>query len=113
MLETIRDEGLVANARARGAELAGGLRELMAEHPSIGDVRGPGLMIGVELVRDRDTREPDGALAEAITARAADAGLLLLSCGIHHQVIRWIPPLDVTVPEVEEALRLFENALRG
>ncbi len=42
VLETIRDEGLVANARARGAELAGGLRELMAEHPSIGDVRGPG-----------------------------------------------------------------------
>ncbi len=113
VLETIRDEGLIANARARGAELAGGLRELMAEHPSIGDVRGPGLMIGVEFVRDRDTREPDGALAEAITARAADAGLLLLSCGIHHQVIRWIPPLDVTVPEVEEALRLFENALRG
>ncbi len=113
VLETIRDEGLVANARARGAELAGGLRELMAEHPSIGDVRGPGLMIGVEFVRDRDTREPDGALAEAITARAAEAGLLLLSCGIHHQVIRWIPPLDVTVPEVEEALRLFENALQG
>jgi 4-aminobutyrate aminotransferase len=113
VLETIRDEGLVANARARGTELAGGLRELMAEHPSIGDVRGPGLMIGVEFVRDRDTREPDGALAEAITARAAEAGLLLLTCGIHHQVIRWIPPLDVTVPEVEEALRLFENALRG
>ena len=113
VLETIRDEELIANARARGAELSGGLRELMAEHPSIGDVRGPGLMIGVELVRDRDTREPDGALAEAITARAADAGLLLLSCGIHHQVIRWIPPLDVTVPEVEEALRLFEGALKA
>jgi 4-aminobutyrate aminotransferase len=113
VLETIRDEDLVANARLRGAELAGGLRELMAEHPSIGDVRGQGLMIGVEFVKDRASREPDGAMAEAVTARAAEAGLLLLSCGVHHQVIRWIPPLDVAVPEVEEALRLFEGALRA
>jgi len=48
-----------------------------------------------------------------VTARAAEAGLLLLSCGIHHQVVRWIPPLDVTVPEIEEALRLFEGALES
>jgi 4-aminobutyrate aminotransferase len=113
VLETIHDEGLVANARLRGAELSGGLRELMADHPAIGDVRGPGLMIGVEFVKDRATREPDGAMAEAVAARAAEAGLLLLSCGIRHQVIRWIPPLDVTVPEIEEALRLFEGALEG
>jgi 4-aminobutyrate aminotransferase-like enzyme len=70
-------------------------------------------MIGVEFVKDRASREPDGATSEAVAARAADAGLLLLNCGIHHQVIRWIPPLDMTVPEVEEALRLFEDALRG
>jgi 4-aminobutyrate aminotransferase len=112
VLETIQDEGLVANARARGAELSGGLRELMADFPMIGDVRGPGLMIGVEFVKDRGTREPDGETAEAVANRASDAGLLLLTCGIHHQVIRWIPPLDVTVPEVEEALRVFEGALR-
>jgi 4-aminobutyrate aminotransferase len=113
VLETIRDENLVANARARGAELSGGLRELMADHPSIGDVRGPGLMIGVEFVKDRNTREPDGAMAEAVANRAAEAGLLILTCGIHHQTIRWIPPLDVTVPEIEEALRVFEGALSG
>jgi 4-aminobutyrate aminotransferase len=113
VLETIEDEGLVANARLRGAELSGGLRELMAEFPGIGDVRGPGLMIGVEFVRDRTTREPDGATAEAVAARAADDGLLLLTCGIHHQVIRWIPPIDVTVSEVEEALGTFERALTG
>ena len=113
VLETIRDEDLVANARARGAELAGALRELMADHPAIGDVRGRGLMIGVEFVTDRRTGEPDGDAAEAVTGRAADAGLLLLTCGMQHQVVRWIPPLDVTVPEVEEALRLFEDALPG
>jgi 4-aminobutyrate aminotransferase len=113
VLETIRDEDLVSNARLRGAELAGGLRELMAEHPGIGDVRGPGLMIGVEFVKDRATREPDGGMADAVAARAAEAGLLILSCGLHHQVVRWIPPLDVTVAEIEEALRLFEGALSG
>ena len=113
VLETIRDEDLVANARARGAELAGGLRELMAEHDGIGDVRGRGLMIGVEFVKDRATREPDGETAEAVAARAADAGLLILNCGIRHQVIRWIPPLDVTVAEIEEALGIFEGALQG
>lgn len=113
VLETIRDEDLVGNARARGAELSGGLRELMTDHPGIGDVRGPGLMIGVEFVKDRATREPDGATAEAVAARAIDAGLLLINCGIQHQVIRWIPPLDVTEPEIEEALGLFEGALRG
>ena len=113
VLETIEAEGLVANARLRGAELSGGLRELMAEFPGIGDVRGPGLMIGVEFVRDRTTREPDGAMAEAVAARAADDGLLLLTCGMQHQVIRWIPPLDVSVSEIEEALGTFERALRG
>ena len=113
VLETIHDEHLVENARARGVELSGGLRELMAEFPAIGDVRGPGLMIGVEFVKDRVTREPDGATSEAVAARAADLGLLVLNCGLHHQVVRWIPPLDVTVPEIEEALGLFEQALRG
>jgi 4-aminobutyrate aminotransferase-like enzyme len=111
VLDTIADEHLVENARLRGAELTAGLRELMAEHEAIGDVRGPGLMIGVELVKDRGTREPDGGRADAVVAACADAGLLLLSCGIQHQVVRWIPPLDVTVPEIEEALGIFERAL--
>ncbi len=70
-------------------------------------------MIGVEFVKDRATGEPDGATAEAVAARAAEAGLILLTCGVEHQVIRWIPPINVTVPEVEEALGIFEAALRG
>jgi 4-aminobutyrate aminotransferase len=112
VLETIRDEGLIANADARGRELSAGLRELMADDTGIGDVRGPGLMIGVEFVRDRATRTPDGERADRVAARALDEGLLLLTCGVHHQVIRWIPPLNVTVPEIEEALGVFERVLR-
>jgi 4-aminobutyrate aminotransferase len=111
VLETIREEGLVANAAARGADLTSGLMGLKAEDPRIGDVRGPGLMIGLELVKDRETRTPDGALAETLIGRCADAGLLLLTCGPAHNVIRWIPPLDVTRPELEEALGIFQRVL--
>ena len=113
VLETIERDDLVANAAARGDELSAGLRALMARDERIGDVRGPGLMIGLELVRDRVTREPDAELATAIMQRCADLGLLLLTCGTAHNVIRWIPPLDVTAAEVHEALGIFETALTG
>jgi len=112
VLETIRDEGLVANARERGAELNAGLRRLMAEDDRIGDVRGPGLMIGVELVRDRATREADGDLATSMLARCAELGLLVLSCGHAHQVIRFVAPLDVTAAEIAEGVEIFGEALR-
>ncbi|MEJ7751774.1 MAG: aspartate aminotransferase family protein [Candidatus Limnocylindrales bacterium] len=113
VLETIQRDDLVANGAARGDELSAGLRALMARDERIGDVRGPGLMIGLELVRDRVTREPDAELATAIMQRCADLGLLLLTCGTAHNVIRWIPPLDVTAAEVHEALGIFETALTG
>ncbi|MDX6585523.1 MAG: 4-aminobutyrate aminotransferase, partial [Solirubrobacterales bacterium] len=112
VLETIRDEGLVFNAGRRGQELTQGLLRLMAEDERIGDVRGPGLMIGVELVSDRGSREPDGDLATALVARCAELGLLVLSCGNAHQVIRWIPPLDATAAEVSEGVEIFGEALR-
>jgi len=113
VLETIERDDLVANAAARGAQLSEGLRALKARDERIGDVRGPGLMIGLEFVRDRTTREPDAELATAVMQRCADLGLLLLSCGTAHNVIRWIPPLDVTAAEVNEALGIFETALTG
>jgi 4-aminobutyrate aminotransferase len=112
VLETIADEGLVANAAARGAELRDGLDRIAAEEPRIGDVRGRGLMIGVEFVTDRQTRAPDPALAKATIARAADLGLLVLTCGVNGNVIRWIPPLDASSAEISEAVELFGEALR-
>lgn len=111
VLEEIREGDLVANAAARGAELTAGLQEIAAGDDRIGDVRGPGLMIGVELVRDPATREPDGATTEALLRRCADEGLLLLSCGTEHNVVRWIAPLDVTHEEVAEGLDIFRRAL--
>jgi 4-aminobutyrate aminotransferase len=112
VLETIADEDLVANAARRGEELTSGLERLKAEDDRIGDVRGPGLMVGVEFVRDRSTREPDGDLATALVARSAELGLLVLSCGLAHQVVRWIPPIDVTSAEISEAVEIFGEALR-
>lgn len=111
VLEVMREQGLVANAAARGEELTRGLEALAAEDARIGDVRGPGLMIGVELVRDRGTREPDGGLGNALSALSADKGLLLLTCGADHNIMRWIPPLDVDRSEIEEALGIFQAAL--
>jgi 4-aminobutyrate aminotransferase-like enzyme len=68
-------------------------------------------MIGVEFVRDRSTREPDGSLPDSLIATCADHGLLLLTCGTQHEVIRWIPPLDVTAAEISEAVEIFGESL--
>jgi 4-aminobutyrate aminotransferase len=111
VLETIRDEGLVANAAVRGAELTTGLGKIAAEDDRIGDIRGPGLMVGVEFVKDRATREPDGDLPDRLIAACADAGLLVLTCGTRHEVVRWIPPLDVSAAEIAEAVEIFGETL--
>jgi 4-aminobutyrate aminotransferase len=112
VLETIRDEGLVANAMVRGAELTAGLGRIAAEDDRIGDVRGPGLMVGVEFVRDQATREPDGDLPDRLIAACADAGLLVLTCGRQHETVRWLPPIDVSAAEIAEAVEIFGETLR-
>lgn len=111
VLETIDRGRLVANAAARGAQLRAGLQALAEGDVRIGDVRGPGLMIGVELVRDRGSRAPDGALADALIGRCADLGLLVLTCGPDHNVVRWLAPLDVSASEIDEGVAIFARAL--
>jgi len=110
VLEVIRDEGLVENAAVRGAELSAGLARIAAEDDRIGDIRGPGLMVGVEFT-DRATGRPDGALPDQLMAACADNGLLVLSCGQVHETIRWIPPIDVTAAEITEAVEIFGETL--
>ena len=113
VLDTIREEDLLANARARGAELVAGLGKIAAEDDRIGDIRGRGLMVGVEFVRDRASREPDGVLPDRLMAACADAGLLVLTCGRTHEVVRWIPPLNVSAAEIAEAVEIFGETLGG
>lgn len=98
-----------ANAAVVGAYFIKRLRELQTRHEVIGEVRGKGLMIGMELVTDRGSRTPARQLCEALLHRAFHNGLLLLSCG--SSTVRFIPPLSVTRAEVDEALALLEPSL--
>ena len=113
VMRTIAEQGLVANAAVRGDELAAGLRDLMANDERIGDVRGRGLMVGVELVKDRATRDPDTDTSEALIQASEDQGLLVLNCGTHHNVIRFLPPIDVTREEIARGVDMFGAALKS
>jgi 4-aminobutyrate aminotransferase len=113
VLEAIREDGLVENAATRGAQLVAGLRKVAAEDDRIGDIRGPGLMVGVQFTVDKATGEPDAALPDRLMADCADAGLLILTCGAVHETVRWIPPLDVTAAEIAEAVEIFGETLAG
>ena len=86
------------------------LRELQEQFECIGDVRGKGLMIGMELITDRASRKPAAALCQRVLTRAYHNGLILLSCGT--STVRFIPPLMVSREHVDEALGLLKSALR-
>lgn len=107
-LDVIQEENLVQNSDARGDQLRAGLREATSGYEQIVDVRGLGLMVGVEFAEDG---VPSGELAGAVQKAAAAKGLLLLTCGPWTEVVRFIPALVVTAEEVDEAVALFREAL--
>ena len=116
-IEAFREERIVENAAAHGQYLADALRSLQERHPSIGDVRGLGLFWGLELVRNRETREPlvpfnaGGEAAEPVqrlTKAALDAGLYLF---VHWNVVMLAPPLNITREELDEGLATLDEAL--
>lgn len=109
-LELLEEE-LMENAAARGAQLMNGLRELQEMYECMGDVRGLGLMVGVELVKDREGKEHAVELRERVIRKAFQKGLLLLGCG--QSTIRFTPPLTLSAEEVEVGLSLFHEALKG
>ncbi|HWJ05346.1 MAG TPA: acetyl ornithine aminotransferase family protein [Steroidobacteraceae bacterium] len=98
-----------ANAAKVGEYFMTRLRALQLEYPCIGEVRGRGLMIGMELIETDSERTPARALIDRLVTRAYHNGLLLLSCGV--STLRFMPPLCVTTDEVDEALDLLRNAL--
>ncbi|TDD83964.1 aspartate aminotransferase family protein [Actinomadura rubrisoli] len=108
-LEVIRDEDLVAAADRLGARLGDGLRKVAADHPVIGDVRGLGLMRASEFTTPGG--EPDAATAARAQQAAAGHGLLLLTCGAFGNVVRMIPPLVVSEPQIDDALALWSAAV--
>jgi 4-aminobutyrate aminotransferase len=108
-LEVIEREGLLERARDTGSYIMDALAEMQPRHPSMGDVRGRGLMIGIELVMDKETKERAAGLRHALVNRAFQMGLLILPCGPNST--RLIPALNVPGELVNEGLRIFETAL--
>jgi 4-aminobutyrate aminotransferase len=107
-LDVVEQE-LLPKVPALGDRLIGAMRELQKKHPSIGDVRGKGLMIGVEFVKDRGTREPAPELARALIDKAFEEGLLLLTCG--KSTLRLAPPLVIDDQDIDIAVAIIDRAL--
>jgi adenosylmethionine-8-amino-7-oxononanoate aminotransferase len=121
VLEVLRDRDLVAASELRGKRLREGLRARLGEHPAVGDVRGAGLLVGVELVRDRTTRSPFARadrVTERVVAAARERGLLVYSstgcaAGGDGDLIVLGPPLVITDLEVDEAIDLLAAAIES
>ena len=112
VLEVIETEQLCERAVEVGERVRAGLRALQAAYPErIGDVRGLGAMVAMELVVEGDPARPDPGLAKALVARAAQRGLILLSCGVRGNVIRILTPLTIPLPQVDEGLRILADAM--
>jgi 4-aminobutyrate aminotransferase len=110
-IEIIEDEGLVENAARVGARAIERLQEMSRRLPAIGDVRGRGLMLGIELVKDRSTKEPDDGLAQEVLYRALDQGLSFKTT--MGNVLTLTPPLVVTAAEMMQALDIVERVIVG
>jgi 4-aminobutyrate aminotransferase/(S)-3-amino-2-methylpropionate transaminase len=110
VLDVCAEEDLVARGARLGAQLRDGLMALQARVPAIGDVRGLGAMLAIELVTDRSTKQPDATLAQQVIDRARDLGLLLLKCGPHKNVVRFLPPLTTASDDVARGLSILEGA---
>jgi len=103
------EEQYLTNAAEVGQYTLDALEEIQMRHPSIGDVRGKGLMIGVEFVKDKNTKEPNAVLRDMIEKYGFQHGLLLLGCG--KSAIRLAPPLCIKQQEMDEGLEIFEYAI--
>jgi 4-aminobutyrate aminotransferase len=110
-IEVLEEDGLIENARERGAQLLDGVRAVQARYPVIGDARGLGLMVAMELVQPGvgDGREPNPAAVKAVLSGALERHLMLLSAGPYGNVVRVIPPLVTTAEEVDLALDILDE----
>ena len=110
VLGVMEKEALCERAVELGNRLQAGLHRLQADYPAlIGDVRGVGAMVAMELVSDGDVNRPNPELTKALTTRAAESGLILLSCGVRGNVIRILVPLTIKSKHLEEGLEILER----
>src|SRR6185295_10164772 len=111
VLEVIDREKLQANSLAMGRHLCAGLQRLKEKHNVIGDVRGKGLMLGIELVKDRATKEPAKAECAQVVETCKDLGLLLGKGGLNGQTIRFAPPMCIHQADADFLLQVLDSAL--
>jgi len=104
------EEGLMENAAVQGKRLMDGLVKLQQSHECMGDVRGKGLMVAVEFVKNRETKEPARTWRNDIIKQAFNKGLLLLGCG--ENSIRFCPSLTVNTSEIDKCLSIFDDVVR-
>jgi alanine-glyoxylate transaminase / (R)-3-amino-2-methylpropionate-pyruvate transaminase len=112
VLEVIDRDKLQANSLAMGHHLSAGLQRLKEKHQVIGDVRGKGLMLGIELVKDRATKEPAKAECAQLLESCREMGLLLGKGGLHGQTIRFSPPMCIHQSDADFILEVLDEALR-
>ncbi|MEQ8666840.1 MAG: aminotransferase class III-fold pyridoxal phosphate-dependent enzyme [Rhodospirillales bacterium] len=111
VLQIVDDEGLQANADRVGSHLTEGLRSLMSRHEQIGSVRGHGLFIGVELVKDRESREPDGQIADRVVNRLRDRRILIGVEGPDENVLKIRPPLTIGLDDADMIIERIDRIL--
>lgn len=111
VLQVIDDEALQANVQARHAQLAAGLKRLHAEHELVGDVRGEGLMMAVELVEDRGTKVPAPRAAIAVGQALRERGVICVRGGLNRNVFRINPPMSITAADIDHLLGALGEAL--
>ncbi len=111
VLDVIDSEGLVERSTAIGETMRTRMLEWQSRFPEVGDVRGLGAMVAIELVHDRESKNPAPELVAAICEEALRNGLLLLSAGIYSNVVRVLVPLTIADGELDEALDVWERAL--
>jgi 4-aminobutyrate aminotransferase/(S)-3-amino-2-methylpropionate transaminase len=113
VLEIVEDEGLCERAASIGERIRSRMVGWESRFDAIGDVRGLGAMLAIEVVRDRATKEPAPELATAVVEHAAARGLLLLKAGVYSNVIRVLVPLVIADGELDEALDVWEESLEA
>lgn len=111
VLDVLAEESLQANSLAVGSALLGGLRDLQQKYPSIGDVRGRGLMLAVEFVRDRRTKEPDSETTARVFEATRQHGIVVSKSGPHRSVLRLVPPLCLAMSDVGQVIDAFDAAI--
>jgi 4-aminobutyrate aminotransferase/(S)-3-amino-2-methylpropionate transaminase len=113
VLDVLEEENVVDRANQIGETMRARMLAWQERFPAIGDVRGLGAMLAIELVEDRSTKRPAADLATAVVGEAAQRGLLLLKAGIYSNCIRVLSPLVLTDQELDEALSVWEDALHA